>query len=57
MRYESSVIELKIQRLIEEIEFQKETKTLDANFKSYRDFFMNKVLIFYNKMKRNLLNV
>lgn len=43
MKYESQILDLKIQRLNEESEFQKETKKLDANFKSYRDFFTNKV--------------
>ena len=46
MRYESGVFDLKIQRLNDEAEFQKETRTLDANFKSYRDLYMNKVIIF-----------
>jgi hypothetical protein len=38
------VLDMKIQRFNEENEYQKETKTLDSHFKSYRDFFMNKVL-------------
>lgn len=48
MKYETVVLDLKILRLNEEAEFQKETKTLDANNKSYRDFFMKKVFYLKN---------
>lgn len=43
MKYETTILDLKIQRLNEENEYQKESKTLEGQFKSYRDLFMNKV--------------